>query len=639
MSEICHFHNYCKNFVIILVSSSLIIAKISLAQSSADFVSSAFYPKYSKLRFSQDLNIYEWLYSFRFQKLLNDRLWFNIEEGFHTTLQSISTNDRWKDDQNLKLTFSYPFSKRVSIGTEMMSHVLSDPLAGFDNDVTFHGGTAKLVYQPTAQIYIAPELSSKWQTQLDKSDQGYSYGLNANINNVDLYGYENDLLFQGEQDFFPQRKNEDFKIRYQIERQFYQSTADTVTIFFDRLRRDSFGQTGLNPDSSLVFIRNLVQSNRGFENRLSYELAGSSTVLFLTNSIRSTSFKVINFQPDTEDLRKDDSGFESQHSATLSTAGPSWFGNLGWNYRFRTRDDNRPSEATPDPFGRHPSVGFDTKDVLVGLNMRSGLRLDHSDSVGVFASVSKFRYETTDTLNPNDHDQIRWQFTFSHAHKFDPSLRLVWRGSVFLNHFVFISSKFSSGNNWERIFQLMPTVVFQPNSDLYFEQRFIVRAKYQTYDFDDPETSNRNIVNRQFIVSNSSNFALTSRTWMQVALNFELAEQGKLFYDLWRQRLALSWRNHEIKVLFRHRVGRNLTVAPGGKLFQQTRWEHRLNAEGNFQRRVQDKHTNWGPIVQIAYRPSPKLEFIFLGNIQMVNSSRQNSEQINNFDVNLNWFF
>lgn len=571
--------------------------------------------------------------------MLNNRLQFNLEEDFRSTLQSISSQDRWKDDQNLKLHFSYPISERWSFGTEMTSHILSDPLAGFDNDVTFHAGTAKLIYRPNEQISVAPEVSSKWQTQLDQSDQGFSYGLNANLNDIDLYGYENDLFILGEQDFFPQRRNEDFKVRYQIERQFYQSTADTLTIFFARLRRDSFGQISLGADSNLVFIRNLVQSNRGFENRLSYNLIGRSAVLFMTNAIRSSTFKVINLQSDTEDVRKDDSGFESQHNVNLSVRKPTWFGNLGWNFRFRTRDDNRPGEAAPDPFGRHPSVGFDTEDVLVGLNMRSGFRLDASDSVGVFASVSKFRYETTDTLNPNDHDQIRWQFTFSHSHRFNPSLQLVWRGSAFLNHFVYISGKFSSGNNWERILQLMPTVIFQPHTNLYFQQRFIVRAKYQTYDFDDPETSNRNIVNRQFIVSNSSNFALASGTWMQLDLNFELAEQGKLFYELWRQRLALSWRNHEVRVLFRHRVGQTLVLAPGGKIFQQTRWEHRLNSEGNFQRMVQDKHTNWGPILQITYRPNPKLEFVFLGDIQMVNSSRRNSEQINNFDVNLNWFF
>lgn len=593
---------------------------------------SSYQPRYSKLTFSQDLNIFEWLYTLNYQKTLNNKLQIRIKEDFRSTLQSISSQDLWKDNQNLTVALNYQISKQVSFEPEILSHILKDPLAGFDNDLTFHSGTAKITYQPNSKVQLSPKISSKWQTQFEQSDQGFGYGINATLYDFDVNGYRNDLSVIGEQDFFPRRRNEDLRVRYQIKRKFYEATADTLVIVFDRLRRDTFGA-----DTSGIFVRNLAQSNRGFENYLSYRL-GSNTTVFLKNSILATTFKVTNLKEEEDDIRKDDSGFESRHSVRLSVNKPRWNTNIGWNYRFRSRDDRR-QDLTPDPFGRHPSVGFDIEDVFVELNLRSGYKLSSSDSVGFFAAVSKFQYDTSDTTNSNDHDQIRWQATFSHGHEFSPSLRLVWRGSVFLNHFVFISGKFSGGNNWERVFQLKPEIVYRPSHTFYSKQSFIVRAKYRTFDFDDPTTSNRNIVNRQFILANESKIGLSRKSWIELRVNFELAEQGRLFYSLWRQNLALSWRNQEAKVIFRHRIGSDLTIALGGKFFQQSRWQHRINSQGVSEKKLQEKHTNYGPIMEASYRPSSSVEFLFLGNIQIVNSSRRNADQINNFDVNLNWYF
>ncbi len=590
-------------------------------------------PQFTRLSFSQKLNIYEWNYLLNFSKTVDDRLRFGIKEDFSTTLQSISSRDLWKDTQTLTMSLDYPFSSTVSLGAEVFSHILTDPLTGFDNDVKFHSGTASLTYTPTPGVQISPSVSSRWQTQQQQSDQAFGYGLSANISEFEFYGYRSELSLNGEQDQFPERRNQDFSVRYRIQRQFYESTADTLILFVNRLRRDSFdsGVTGL-------FVRNLTQTNKGVENRLSYRI-DDNTTLYLNSVLKSSGFRVNNFRQDSTDVRKDDSGFESRHALNVNHKRGRWHSRLQWISQFRSRDDNRPRQTSPDPFGRFPTVGFDTEETLVTLNMNNGFRLSRTDSLSLFASVSKFKYETSDTTNPNDHDQIKWQVTFSHSHQFNADLRLTWRASAFLKHFVFISSKFSGGNNWERNFQLSPEIVYSPDGPFTFRQRFTVRAKYQTYDFDDPVTSNRNIANRQYIVTNRSRYALTANDRIEFGFNIELAEQGKLFYDLWRQRLALSWRNAEIQLLHRHSFGSSWQLASGGSFFRQTRWEHRLNPQGERQKNIKDRHTNFGPVVELSFRPSQTLQVLFLGNIQFSKSSRRNTETINNFDLNVNWFF
>jgi hypothetical protein len=562
---------------------------------------------------------------------LDNDLTVDIQESFRSSLQTIQSRDLWKDNQNFSLALNYPLSQSLSLEPSFKSRILKDQLTSFNNDVNHHAAAARFVYMPNSRLMIIPEVTSKWQTQLEQNDQGFGYGLAMNVDDFRFDGYQNDFNFHGMQDFFhnrqyndfgpydvedlsPTRQNNDFRFRYQVKKHFYKSTADTLVVFYDRLRRDSFDfrtdttsslssqiflleNSNSEPDNvTILFVRSVVNSIRGIRNLLSYDLA-PNTILYLRNSIAATTFRVTNIEDPGSAIQKDDAGFESEHTLGIRYLQGSWFSRLGWHYRFRSRKDLRP-DAKPDPFGRHATVGFDNEDVLVGLNLRAGVTLSQQDSLGTYVSVSKFAYSTTDTTNPNDHDQLRWQLTFAHSHKFSPALQLVWRATAFLNHFVFISGKYSGGNNWERVLQLTPEIIYQPNMSFYTRQLFVVRSKYLTFDFDDPETSTRNIVNRQFVLANQSSFALLPKTWLDFNFRLELAEQGKLFFEQWRQTLALSWQNYEIQFLIRYRLASGLSIAPGASLFRQVRWQHNISTSGESYKSVDSKHANIGPILE-----------------------------------------
>ena len=143
------------------------------AQSTGGQSLSQFGSNYSKLNFRRQLNIYEWIYTFSFQKRLENKLEFKIDEAFSSTLQRtlrISsgeriTEDLWKDNQNLTLNFSYPLSRKISFEPVFTSRILSDGLASFGNDLRFYSGAAQLNFKPASNIKISPRVSSKWQTQ------------------------------------------------------------------------------------------------------------------------------------------------------------------------------------------------------------------------------------------------------------------------------------------------------------------------------------------------------------------------------------------------------------------------------------------------------------------------------------------
>ncbi len=597
-----------------------------------NFTQSPIFPKQTSLLFSRHLNILQWEYFLQYQKKFGNKLTLDMRENLRSTLQQVQTRDLWKDEHSLSIMLDYRISQRWRLKPTFSSQLLSDQLAGFDNDVTFNAGGIGFSYRPDINIELTSTATAKQQSQLEQKDSGYGLSASGQVSDFDYHGYRNNLFVSGQQDFFPQRHNSDLSLRYSIQRQFYQTTGDTLTIFVNRLRRDSF-----DSDNAGVFVRNLSQTHQGAENRLSYRM-NSNSVFFMKNVLLANTFRVNNINDDSSQVRKDDAGFESRHEMSLSTTTEHWLASIGWHHRLRTRDDNKAREAKPDPFGRFPTVGFNTEDILVGLNVRSGLKITQSDSIGLYTAVAKFQYDTSDTTNPNDHDQLRWQGTLTHTHRFSQALLLKWHMSIFLNHFVFISRKFSSGNNWERHFQLSPEIIYIPSKHFYFRQQFLIRAKYQTYDFDEAQSSNRNIVNRQFIAKNSSRYHFCSSSQMELNMNLELAEQGRLFYELWRQRLALSWRNLELQVIYRQRLGAGWQITSGGNFFKQTRWEHRQDSEGDLTRVVKEEHTNFGPIWEVKYRPTNALEVLFAGNIQITNSSLTNTESIRNLDLTLHWF-
>jgi len=617
------------------------IIGVTYPQSQQTLGYGPYYPRVTKIGFSRDLNVFEWNYSLNYRKQIDRRLLFQIRENFRSTLQSVISGDNWKDNQNLDVSLGFPIAKKVQATTSFSSQILIDPLdtstgaaagSSFDNDFNVTEGKIDFNYKPISNVSITPSVTMKWQTQLEQHDQGYGFGLDAGIDRFNIDDYKNDFYFSGQQVSFPQRKNHDLHIKYRIERQFYESTADTLNIVVDRLRRDSFGIEG-----GEVFVRNLTQTNRGFENKLSYRVADNAT-LFINNSLYATSFRVNNEKRDSTEIKKDDTGFESSNSFRFNYKEPDWFATVGWESRIKSREDNR-EDKTPDPFGFNPTVGFDTEDILVKLHVMAGKKITETDSIGTAASISKFQYETTNETNPNDHDQQKWHFTVAHAHEFSPDLKLVWRASAFLNHFVFISGSFSDGNNWERTFQLTPQIIYKPNHKFYFRQRFTVRAKYQTYDFDQEELSNRNSVNRQFLINNFSTYRLSNQNQIEFELNYELAEQGRLFFDLWRQTLALSWHSIETQILYKHRFLSGLFFSTGANIFRQTRWEHVQRTSGESEKNVQSRHTNYGPIFEISYNPNNTMEVVLSGNVQISEPFRRQREYIQNYDINLNWFF
>ncbi|MFQ6112670.1 MAG: hypothetical protein ACE5NG_01130, partial [bacterium] len=63
------------------------IAELVFAQSQQKYKAISFYPGYSKLSFSQDLNIYKWKYTLNYLKELKNQLEIKIAEDFNSTLQ------------------------------------------------------------------------------------------------------------------------------------------------------------------------------------------------------------------------------------------------------------------------------------------------------------------------------------------------------------------------------------------------------------------------------------------------------------------------------------------------------------------------------------------------------------------------
>lgn len=632
----------------ILIICLLILYNASYMRAGANSTGGSNTPNTS-LSFSQELNIYSWQYRFFYGRNINKTLYFRLNESFNSSVQETFSKKLWKDEQFLNIGLNHLFSKHWSAAYSLNSTIFSDKLANFDNDVALHSATAKFSYAPHSKINLFFGNVLKMQSQLSQKDHGVGFSVGGSADELDLNGFRNTLALTNSQNYFPERTNSDFQLTYRASRQFSELTADTLILFNNRLVRESYDSfvapdTIINQFSSDTLIakrtdfsiRQLRQIKRGVENRLSYPL-GRNTIFHMKNGVSSNIYQVSN---DASPLKqRDDFGFESGNAIAIAYRSDSSRVLFNWHYRYRARDDNRPREVKPDPFGRFPSVGFNTEDALTGMALLAGKWLSHSDSLGLYVSLNKFQFKTTDVVNPNDHDQLKWQATFSHTHLFSQALKIKWELSSYLKHFVFISRKYSGDNNWNRSLRLSPEIVYRPGSFFFFRQKFSVNAKYQTFDFDDEATSRRNLVNRQFMMHTSLFLTVSPNRRIETDFILELAEQGKLFYNSWKQTLSFSWRNIEIQAMLRQFIGNSMKVGCGASVFDRTRWQYYNTSDGSLKKSVMATHINWGPKFEMIYQAARRLDLVLLGRVQFINSSRSQANSIRNINLNINWLF
>ena len=261
------------------------------------------------------------------------------------------------------------------------------------------------------------------------------------------------------------------------------------------------------------------------------------------------------------------------------------------------------------------------------------------DSLQSYFSINKFQYDTPDTINFDDRDELRINTSVIASRKLGSYLKLKALASVNLYHMVYIFGERSADNNWNRIFRLQTYLDYHPLRTLQIKQGFEVLANYVDYDYEPPNTSVRSFVFRKFSTDDSIHVRLSNRSSFDIDYRLQLDEHGRLFWDNWTEQMLVTRKSHWFRISYRYTLTPSVWFSPGFSLYRRDEWRHSTDPFGVMMKEKASALFSRGPAMRFFYVPSSKVRVQISATRLAVDAQNQNRYFINNIDLQLYWYF
>jgi len=613
-------------FLLILSSSieAQVMATSSQTTSPADF---------QNIGFRQEFNTYLWHYQINTQRLRYKKWHVVVSERFNSSMLRLrGQNFKWKDDQNFNFTVNYSLWPALTLVSRIVSLAFLDRQSGLNNDIRTHSGAIGVKYSPRRNVFASAEVGPKWDHRLNQHDYGTHYRVDVAANRLDWEGYNNSLSAALGQDVFAVRRNNNFYINYLVSKEFVPGTSDTLRTWVVNRRRDNYASVAGD-------IESLRESVKALDNSLLYQI--SRDVNFGLNSvIQFKNVELISLSG-SETLRQRKRNDQSVHNTlSLNILKKRFKSHINLSYWSQTQRYDINLGKVGLPFSRRTAfITPDNESNRLRMSTDLSLKMTPSDSLFAYFSISRFMYDTPDTNNFDDRDELRINSRLLFYHSFNPSLKLELEANVNLYHLVYIFGERSADNNWNRIFRLRPAIVYQPAVNFRLKQAFEVLANYVDYDFEDPNVLTKSFVFRKFALDDSLRWRFGYRTSFILNYRLQLEENGQLSWEQWLERVLVTRQSHWLRIYLRYDVGEKLILSPGLTYYGRTEWRHKTDPFGVEIKEKSAVYSSFGPILQLHYMPSRSVQFVLDSMRQAVDGPTQERYYINNIDLHLNWYF
>jgi len=471
----------------------------------------------------------------------------------------------------------------------------------------------------------------KFDTRFRQNDTGLNYTFQLSALDVRYEDYNNSLNVVLGQDRFAERRNGDLAAHYILQREFAPGTSDSLHIFTTNQRRDNYA-------SFEGDIESLRERQNGFENRLIYTVAPGihfnlySELTFKNVHVLSSSAEVTQKQRKRNDQRFNNELNMFIRRRNLNSRIMLSYWSQAQRYDIEVGDSRV-------PFSKRTSfVTPDNESSRLSLATVVGTRLSRADSLYSFVSVNKYQYDTPDTNNFDDRDELRINGRLTAVHHFSEMLKVDIQASVNLFHMVYIFGERSADNNWNRIFRLRPGIHFRPGDRFRFSQVFEVLANYVDYDFNDEFSLTKSFVFRKFAMDDSLRLQITDRTRLRLDYRLQLEENGQLNWDEWSERVLATRQNQWLHVHWHYHIADKFVLAPGYTFYRRDEWRHEADQFGVERQERQGSHISHGPVFRLYYRPSRRIRLIFDGVRYAVKPAAGKEYYTNNLELTMNLY-
>ena len=433
-------------------------------------------------------------------------------EGFRSSV--VASGQRFvQDNQSFSLLLRAPVAPSLSAVLEASSTIAADNRQLALSNVSNTLLRAGFEYRPLSWFSILPAAGLRWDQQLGTRDQGPSYSLTMELQEIMTQGYllHGDLRYND--DFIKPRRWSTSAAQFDIGKDFG-AAADRFHVQFLRMNRefyfpaDSFVTTGFS-------IRNNIESR--LENAVTasdtlFTALGSSTKLTFSglvanrSVVRDIRYRLLQSAPSNL-FPTEVQEFRLQGGAGISFIESRMDGLLELTYLERDETHSvQPNAQFPRPLYDLHSAEESRKDnntQQARLSGRIGIHLGAATRFVLEGFQNSLRYDTPSEENIEDRDELMTYLNAALFHQFNSTFSVELPVAVFLLHTVYLNSERSANNNWNRVFKFRPAVTARLADGILNRAAGEVLANYTVYDFENLGISMKSYLFRQMTVSDS----------------------------------------------------------------------------------------------------------------------------------------
>jgi hypothetical protein len=496
-----------------------------------------------------------------FERLLNTFTWkndlfYSAEVGGLTLdlrqrLRSRLIRSEQRSIQD-ELVDTLDLRKKLSDGWNLQAQatasLLSDHRAVDLGELAQYKGLVGVQVFPTTAMSIAGLAGFEHDSQQEESDRGFAYMLEAQGREIEMEDFRAFFATRWMQSFLSPRRPASGGVELNIVRDFGTGAVESVSFEYTHQRREFYTRA----DDQVARFYD-IQSNifrrdaNGFRvtNHLTYQAFDRARLEFEAGLSSRTITRGLRFKvaegpaPTPLDTKVQEMQLFGSLKGRLEIS--EWIG-ADVSIAYAEREERHTLARD-----RGASDGFALQqernerklnNIARRTSLASQIRtiLSTKDQLNFAGSAAILRYDTPDTLNIDDRDELLISLGVQSVHQISEQLELRFEVDATLSHLVYLHRLQSANNNWNRILRFSPSVRYAPSDFFRTANHAEVLANYTVYDFEEQVALTRSFSFRQASWTDTTSLRLTARLTLDVFGTVRVYERGVLLWSDFRER-------------------------------------------------------------------------------------------------------
>ena len=536
------------------------------------------------LHFERNLNTYLW--SLKADYAQRDSiLRFSIHDK-STSSFIRQTDNSIRNEQNFFVDGSETVASGFGIDAEATSYFLSDNQSLGVSDATLHTGLLGVSFEPMPFLSVTPMLGFRYDRQGDRADEGLNGRLSAQLDTIDGGGYATSGSLRLNESNIAPRAYRNNSAQLFFRKDFLEGSLDSLRLTWTDNRWDFYVPADSaieNQFGTTENIRTRVDDIVDISNSLNYGVGNNLSAVVQTLFENRTIANTYRYKALTEPLlipydvtvqeERLEGGIELRYQDFRSVTATA-----GINYSERDEKHNLSIIQGVDKNIQADKA--ETESQLDNIARRTLLHgsllwsMSQSDLLSFESSAGLLRYDTPDSLNTDDRDELLINEGLRETHRWNGYLESELQLDVTLNHTVYLFSDRSANNNWNRIFRLSPVLTYTPSRAMKMVNAFEVLANYTVFDFESVLPTVESYSYRQFAFLDTTSYDITRAVGLDLYFQLRLYERGELHWQEFTERPQQYFQEATFSPDLRYTIEGKLVCAVGFRSFAQKRYQY-----------------------------------------------------------------